>query len=206
MFECKHQHILLPITWHCTSLLAHLLSDGSARRTLPKDTKCDAPGRWNRIWHRERSGCVETDRPDIGWKPEDCLSYVLTVLPHCFIRQERSRYRNGVNTMRRVGSYCVLRPFPPPTNNCTNVIIIWECFCLCLSRDDKIRERLTCIADTVSRISSWWQRGSTVWDTNMDSKAPPAAGVTLLRYIAVGNIVWGRGDRGTADALSTGIS
>jgi hypothetical protein len=39
----------------------------------------------------------------------------------------------------------------------------------------------------------------------MDSKPPPTAGVTLLRDVAVGNIVWGRGDRGTADAVSTGV-
>jgi hypothetical protein len=32
----------------------------------------------------------------------------------------------------------------------------------------------------------------------MDSKPPPTAGVTLLRDIAVGNIIRRRGDKGTA--------
>jgi hypothetical protein len=40
----------------------------------------------------------------------------------------------------------------------------------------------------------------------MDSKPTLIAGVTLLRGIAVGNIIWGRGDKGTAAAVSTGIS
>lgn len=40
----------------------------------------------------------------------------------------------------------------------------------------------------------------------MDSNPSPTAGVTLLRDITVGNIVWGRGDRGIADAVSTGLS
>jgi hypothetical protein len=51
--------------------------------------------------------------PDMGWKPENCLSYVPTALSQCFIRQERSRYSNEVNTVRRVGSCCILWPPPP---------------------------------------------------------------------------------------------
>jgi len=40
----------------------------------------------------------------------------------------------------------------------------------------------------------------------MDRNPSPTTGGTVLKESTVGNMVWGRGDRGTAGNVSTGIS